>query len=67
MSASTKTPLTRDSVQDYDYVQLRKNCGLGVFAWSQAESGGPEWTRYDNWLESVLEQLGDQLAASVDQ
>jgi hypothetical protein len=28
MSASAKTRLTQDSVQDYEYVQLRNGCGL---------------------------------------
>jgi hypothetical protein len=32
ISASTKTRLTRDGVQDYEYGQLLRNCGLGAFA-----------------------------------
>jgi hypothetical protein len=67
VAPSMRLKYLRDGVEDYEYVQLLKNCGQGTFALAEARKVGPDWT---NWtrdaslLESVREQLGDQIAAS---
>ena len=59
----------RDGVQDYEYVQLLKNCGQTSFALSVANSVGLNWN-WGSWttdpsaLESAREQLGNQISSS---
>jgi hypothetical protein len=59
----------RDGVQDYEYVQLLKNCGQSSFALSVANSVALNWN-WGNWttdpnaLESAREQLGNQISSS---
>jgi hypothetical protein len=58
----------RDGVDDYDYIELLKQAGLGEWALEQARLVGPDWT---NWtrdpelLESIRRQLGDRLNGSI--
>jgi hypothetical protein len=57
----------RDGIEDYEYVQLLKDCGQAAFALAEAEKVGRDWThwtRNENLLESVREQLGNQIVAS---
>jgi hypothetical protein len=57
----------RDGVEDYEYVQLLKNCGQTAFALTETKKVGSDWahwTRDDSLLESVRMRLGDQIAAS---
>jgi hypothetical protein len=67
VAPSMRLKYLRDGVEDYEYVQLLKNCGQGTFALDEARKVGHDWT---NWtrdaslLESVREQLGNQIAAS---
>jgi hypothetical protein len=67
VAPSMRLKYLRDGVEDYEYVQLLKNCGQETFALADAQKVGPDWT---NWtrnvslLESVREQLGNRIAAS---
>jgi hypothetical protein len=57
----------RDGVEDYEYVQLLKNCGQTAFALSEARKVGHDWshwTRDQGLLERVREHLGSRIAAS---
>ncbi|MFB3880268.1 MAG: S-layer homology domain-containing protein [Armatimonadota bacterium] len=62
---SMRLKYLRDGVDDYDYVALLKERGLGDWALAIARTVGPDW---DNWtrdpvlLESARRQLGQQLS-----
>ncbi|MGD0414292.1 MAG: glycoside hydrolase domain-containing protein [Terriglobales bacterium] len=67
VAPSMRLKYLRDGVEDYEYVQLLKNCGQAAFALAEAQKVGPDWihwTRDEGLLESVREQLGSQIAAS---
>jgi hypothetical protein len=64
---SMRLKYVRDGIEDYEYVQLLKDCGQAAFALAEAEKVGRDWThwtRNENLLESVREQLGNQIVAS---
>jgi len=69
VAPSMRIKYLRDGVQDYEYVQLLKNCGQSSFALSVANSVGLNWN-WGNWttdpiaLESAREQLGNQISSS---
>ncbi|MBV9481208.1 MAG: DUF4091 domain-containing protein [Acidobacteria bacterium] len=67
VAPSMRLKYLRDGVEDYEYVQLLKNCGQAAFALAEAEKVGPDWSRWtrdERLLESVRERLGTQIAAS---
>jgi hypothetical protein len=67
VAPSMRLKYLRDGIEDYEYVQLLKNCGQSAFALAQAQKAGPDWTHWtrdDNVLESVREQLGNRIASS---
>jgi hypothetical protein len=67
VAPSMRLKYLRDGVEDYEYVQLLKNCGQSAFALAEAQKAGPDWTRWtrdNNVLESVREQLGNRIASS---
>ena len=67
VAPSMRLKYLRDGVQDYEYIQLLKNCGQAAFALAKAEEVGPDWTHWTRdyrLLESVREQLGDRIASN---
>ena len=67
VAPSMRLKYLRDGVEDYEYLQLLKNCGQAAFALAEAQRVGPDWTHWtrdESLLESVREQLGSQIAAS---
>jgi hypothetical protein len=67
VAPSMRLKYLRDGVQDYEYVQLLKNCGQSAFALAAAEKVGRDWTHWtkdEGLLESVRDQLGSQIASS---
>ncbi|MGA2858891.1 MAG: DUF4091 domain-containing protein [Candidatus Sulfotelmatobacter sp.] len=67
VAPSMRLKYLRDGVEDYEYVQLLKNCGQAAFALAEAERVGPDWTHWTRdagLLESVREELGSQIAAT---
>ncbi len=67
VAPSMRLKYLRDGVQDYEYVQLLKNCGQAAFALDESRKIGRDWTHWtrdDQLLESVREHLGRQIAAS---
>ncbi len=67
VAPSMRLKYLRDGVEDYEYVQLLKNCGQAAFALAEAQKVGPDWTHWtrdESLLESVRKQLGSQIAAS---
>lgn len=64
VAPSMRLKYIRDGVDDYDYIQLLKECGEGDWALSLARTIGPNW---DTWsrdpvaLEAVRLQLGTEL------
>lgn len=67
VAPSMRLKYLRDGVQDYEYVQLLKNCGQSNYALAESRKVGRDWrhwTRDENLLELVREQLGNQIAAS---
>lgn len=63
--ASMRLKYLRDGVDDYDYLELLKQNGLGDWAVTIARTVGPDW---DNWtrdpvvLEEARRQLGQRLS-----
>jgi hypothetical protein len=55
----------RDGVDDYQYIQLLKQVGLGSFALSVAAGVGQDW---HNWTQdhAALQQARDSLGAALD-
>jgi len=67
VAPSMRLKYLRDGVEDYEYVQLLKNCGQSAFALAEAQKAGPDWTHWtrdESLLDSVRKQLGSQIAAS---
>ena len=67
VAPSMRLKYLRDGVEDYEYVQLLKNCGQVAFALAEALKVGPDWTHWtrdQTLLESVREQLGNRIATS---
>ena len=67
VAPSMRLKYLRDGVEDYEYVQLLKNCGQSAFALAEAQKVGPDWTHWtrdESLLDSVRKQLGSQIAAS---
>jgi hypothetical protein len=69
VAPSMRMKYLRDGVQDYEYVQLLRNCGQTSFALSVANSVGKDWNWGDwttdpNALESAREQLGNQISST---
>ena len=67
VAPSMRLKYLRDGVEDYEYVQLLKNCGQSAFALSEAQKVAPDWTHWtrdESLLESVREHLGSRIAAS---
>jgi Domain of unknown function (DUF4091) len=67
VAPSMRLKYLRDGVEDYEYLQLLKNCGQAVFALAEAQRVGSDWTHWtrdESLLESVREQLGSQITAS---
>jgi hypothetical protein len=67
VAPSMRLKYLRDGIEDYEYVELLKNCGQAAFAMAEAQKVGPDWrhwTRDESLLESVRERLGTQIAAS---
>jgi len=67
VAPSMRIKYLRDGVEDYEYLQLLKNCGHAAFAFAEAGKVGPDWThwtRNERLLESVREELGNRIAAS---
>jgi hypothetical protein len=62
---SMRLKYLRDGVDDYDYIELLKQNGLGDWAVTIARTVGPDW---DNWtrdpavLEEARRQLGQRLS-----
>ncbi len=62
--ASMRLKYLRDGADDYDYIQLLKDEGLGDWALSVARTVGPDWsnwTRDPDLLETARRLLGDAL------
>jgi hypothetical protein len=65
---SMRLKYLRDGVDDYDYIQLLKERGLGDWALSVARSIGPDWT---NWtrdpkaVEDARRRMGATLSAEA--
>jgi hypothetical protein len=63
--ASMRLKYLRDGVDDYDYIELLKQQGLGDWAVTVAQTVGPDW---ENWtrdvaeLEAARRQLGQRLS-----
>jgi hypothetical protein len=67
VAPSMRLKYLRDGVEDYEYVQLLKNCGQAEFALAEAKKVGPDWTHWtrdESLLELVREKMGNQIAAS---
>jgi Domain of unknown function (DUF4091) len=67
VAPSMRLKYLRDGIEDYEYVQLLKNCGQLSFALAEAARVGPDWTHWTrsaSLLESVRERLGTQIAVS---
>jgi hypothetical protein len=66
VAPSMRLKYLRDGVQDYEYIQILKNCGQGAWALDKSRKVGRDWT---NWtrdsalLESVRLELGNRIAA----
>ncbi len=61
---SMRLKYLRDGVDDYDYVELLKQAGLGTWALSVCQTVGPDWsnwTRDASALEAARVQLGSKL------
>ncbi len=66
VAPSMRLKYLRDGVEDYEYIELLKNCGQAQFALSEARKVGADWTHWTRdheLLESVRRQLGDKIAA----
>ena len=66
VAPSMRLKYLRDGVQDYEYLQMLKNCGQATFASDEAKKVGPDWTNWtrdETLLESVREALGNQIAS----
>jgi hypothetical protein len=64
VAPSMRLKYIRDGVEDYEYVQLLKNCGQEAFALDEARKVGRDWsnwTRDASLLESVRERLASQI------
>jgi len=67
VAPSMRLKYLRDGVQDYEYIQILKNCGLGLWALKESRKVARDWT---NWtrdsalLESARIELGNKVAAS---
>lgn len=67
VAPSMRLKYLRDGVQDFEYIQLLKNCGQSASALKESRSVASDW---ENWtrdgalLESVRKRLGDQIASS---
>ncbi len=67
VAPSMRLKYLRDGVEDYEYVQLLKNCGHAEFALAEAQKVGRDWAHWttdEGLLESVRKELGNQIAAS---
>ncbi len=67
VAPSMRLKYLRDGVQDFEYIQLLKNCGQGASALKESKSVASDWenwTRDGTLLESVRRGLGDQIANS---
>ncbi len=65
--ASMRLKWLRDGMDDYDYIQLLKDGGLGEWALDIARSVGPDWsdwTRSPAKLETARVQLGERLSGT---
>ncbi len=64
VAPSMRLKWLRDGADDYEYIAILKGLGRGDWALQQARSVGADWT---NWtrdtalLESVRQQLGDEI------
>ena len=66
VAPSMRLKYLRDGVQDYEYIQILKNCGEGNWALDEAHTVGADWqhwTRDPELLEAVRQRLGDRIAA----
>jgi len=66
VAPSMRLKYLRDGVQDYEYIQILKNCGEGSWALDEARrvgAGWQHWTRDSELLEAVRQRLGDRIAA----
>ncbi len=64
---SMRLKYLRDGVEDYEYIQLLKNCGQEAWALGVARNVAADWshwTRDETLLESVREELGRRIAGS---
>jgi Domain of unknown function (DUF4091) len=67
VAPSMRLKYLRDGVQDYDYIQIFKNCGHADWALAESRKVGPDWTHWTrDWrlLESVRLTLGRKIEAS---
>lgn len=67
VAPSMRLKYLRDGVEDYEYLQLLKNCGQSTFALSKAQKVGRDWTHWtrdERLLESVRDELGNQIVSS---
>ncbi len=63
--ASMRLKWLRDGIDDYDFIALLKEQGLGDWALNIARGVGPDWsnwTRDPSALEAARRQLGDKLS-----
>jgi hypothetical protein len=67
VAPSMRLKYLRDGVQDYGYIQILKNCGLGAWALEHSRTAASDWTNWtrdSSLLESVRIELGEKIAES---
>lgn len=67
VAPSMRLKYLRDGVQDFDYVQILKNCGHADWALAESRKVGPDWTHWTrDWklLENVRQTLGREIEAA---
>ena len=66
VAPSMRLKYLRDGVEDYEYIEILKNCGQAEFALSEARKVGADWTHWTRdhtLLEYTRQRLGDKIAA----
>ncbi len=67
VASSMRLKYLRDGVQDFEYVQLLKNCGQTAWAMKESRSVASDWTNWtrdETLLLSTRKRLGDQIATT---
>jgi hypothetical protein len=66
VAPSMRLKYLRDGVQDYEYIQILKDCGQDQWALHEARLIGADWyhwTQDASLLEAVRREMGDKIAA----